>query len=104
MSQKAGSTIRIDDDIAEDVRVRLARERLPLSRLINAYLRTWLAGGVVAVTADPSGPYLPQNRGLHDKLESILNSGDEGTIRAVVPNIEIFFERLKPSPSKRRSG
>jgi hypothetical protein len=41
--------------------------------------------------------YLAANRELHDKLEQILNSGDRGTLDAVVPNIELFFSRLRPA-------
>lgn len=44
-----------------------------------------------------------ENEELHHKLEVILNSGDAGTIKAVVPNIEIFFDRLKPG-TKRKAG
>ena len=40
---------------------------------------------------------------MHDKLEDILVSGDEATIGAVVPNIELFHDRLKPKP-KHSSG
>jgi len=42
-------------------------------------------------------PYLAANREMHDKLEQILNSGDKGTLDAVVPNIELFFSRLRPA-------
>lgn len=49
-------------------------------------------------------PYRPENRSLHDKLEAILNSGDEGVIGAVVPNIEIFFDRMKPPTTRRKTG
>lgn len=53
----------------------------------------------------PSGSvYAPTNKEWHDKLEAILNSGDEMTINAVIPNIEVFFERLKPVRRKRASG
>lgn len=48
--------------------------------------------------------YSPENRELHEKLETVLNSGDQMTIRAVVPNIEIFFERLRPRNAKRANG
>ena len=69
-------------------------------------LGIWLAG-VAATQVQPVLPqsgFAPENAELHSKLETILNSGDEGTIRAVVPNIEIFYERLKPVPRKRRTG
>lgn len=53
---------------------------------------------------DSSEAYSSSNRSLHDKLEEILNSGDEMTIAAVVPNIEIFYARLKPATARRRTG
>lgn len=55
--------------------------------------------------AAPSA-YAPENKRLHDMLEEVLNSGDDPTIRAVVPNIEIFHERLKPRPiaGRRKAG
>lgn len=48
-------------------------------------------------------PYRGVNRELHDKLEAVLNSGDQKTLSAVVPNIELFFDRLKPS-ARRAAG
>jgi hypothetical protein len=57
--------------------------------------------------AQPSGeasfPYAAENRELHEKLEDILASGDEATITAVVSNIEVFRDRLRPR-RKRSSG
>jgi hypothetical protein len=47
----------------------------------------------------------PGNHDLHRKLEDILTSGDEETIEAVVPNINIFHNRLQPKakrPGKQR--
>lgn len=55
----------------------------------------------------PAAPsfYARENRELHDKLEAVLNSGDTGIINAVVPNIEIFYERLRPKrPTKTGAG
>jgi transcriptional regulator with XRE-family HTH domain len=49
-------------------------------------------------------PYFRTNRTLHDKLEAILNSGDQGVIGAVVPNIEIFFDRMRPPTTRRKLG
>lgn len=43
MSQKAGSTIRIADDIAEVLPVKLAERRVKLTPLINDFLRAWVA-------------------------------------------------------------
>ncbi len=48
--------------------------------------------------------FKPANLDLHDKLETILNSGDLPTINAVVPNIEIFFARLQPATARRVAG
>lgn len=60
--------------------------------------------GLEAKSQRETYPYSESNRILHDKLETVLNSGDDMTIRAVVPNIEIFFERLKPANARRKSG
>ncbi len=45
-----------------------------------------------------------ENRELHEKLEAILNSGDQGIIGAVVPNIEIFHDRMRPAQRKQRGA
>lgn len=56
MSQKAGSAIRIADDIAEVLPVKLAERRVKLTPLINAFLRAWVAdpGSTTALRA--TGP------------------------------------------------
>lgn len=46
-------------------------------------------------------PYTDRNRDLHDKLEKLLNSGDERTIKAMV---DFFFDRLKPTPKRKAGG
>lgn len=48
--------------------------------------------------------YEAANREWHDKLETVLNSGDEDTISAVSQNIKVFFDRLRPSKAARRVG
>ena len=42
MSQKAPTGFRLDDDIDEAVRVRIARERTTMTRVANRLLRAWL--------------------------------------------------------------
>lgn len=75
-----------------------------LEDAVAAYVAKPAEPGKPAIAAKPEAyPYKAENKTLHDRLEKILNSGDEATIRAVVPNIDIFFERLKPPPKKASS-
>jgi hypothetical protein len=77
---------------------------LNVEKAYDAALRTWLDEPPPPVPEPAAPPYEAANMPLHDKLERILNSGDAGTIRAVVPNIEIFHERLKPIRGGRRAN
>lgn len=49
-------------------------------------------------------PFLEANRRLHEDLETILNSGDAATIAALKLNIEVFRDRLKAAPGRRRAS
>lgn len=55
-------------------------------------------------SGEPDYPYAESNRVWHDKLETVLNSGDEETISAVTQNIKVFFDRLRPVRAARRAG
>jgi hypothetical protein len=84
----------------EDLKVRSARRKQSIQQMIEQGLDLLFAD-----TAPPGQPhYETQNLPLHDKLERILNSGDAKIIEAVVPNIEVFYERLRPGARKREGG
>ena len=85
------STYRLLDQ--EKLSIRIAGNAEPsYAEQIEAYIR--LAKSVDAV--EPEYSYVEANRLWHDKLEAILNSGDEATISAVTQNIMVFFDRLRP--------
>lgn len=72
--------------------------------LIEKAWKAFVSTGAPTQAQEPyTDGYAPANRAMHDKLESILNSGDEMTIAAVVPTLDIFFSRLKPSFTRRKS-
>lgn len=82
----------------------IAAERgIPMWQAVEGAFSAWINQAPVA-TQSPEVHYATPNRELHEKLETILNSGDEMTIAAVVPNIEIFYARLKPISARRKSG
>ncbi len=68
------------------------------AELIDKYIRRGKAVG------EPGYVYEGNNRLWHDKLETVLNSGDEETISAVTQNIKVFFDRLRPIRAARRAG
>lgn len=93
------STYRLLDQ--EKLAIRIAGGDEPsYAQQIETYIR--LAKSVDAV--EPEYSYVEANRPWHDKLEKILNSGDEATISAVTQNIEVFFDRLRPVRAARRVG
>ena len=78
-----------------------------LAGLVRAYLA---AGGdkiatvkpaddplLTAFTADEAAA-LARHRDMILKVARVLDSGDERTIKAIVPNIELFDERLRSAP------
>jgi hypothetical protein len=74
-----------------------------LEKAYDQGMRKWLDEKTATPETLPSR-YSHENGSLHDRLETILLSGDEPTIAAVVSNIEVFFDRLKPQRGGRRSG
>lgn len=84
----------------KEMKKRAAAMDIPLWKAFDAAARQWLD------KAEPSMPYpyAPANRDLHDKLEAVLNSGDEVAVQAIAPAVELFFARLKPASARRRSG
>ena len=68
-----------------------------LAGMVRAYLCGTADDEVPEVElAGPGAQYPAEHREWHQKLEDILSSGDEKTIDAVIPNIEVFHERLRP--------
>lgn len=83
----------------EKLRVRMSGMPEPsFAELIDKYIRRAKAMG------EPGYVYNEGNRVWHDKLETVLNSGDEETISAVTQNIKVFFDRLRPVRAARRAG
>lgn len=93
MAEKKKIGVTLDPELHAKVKSTAALRGTNVERAYAAALERWL-GEPAPVPVPP--PYREENLPLHDKLERILNSGDVGTIAAVVPNIEIFNERLKP--------
>lgn len=80
-----------------------AARGLLMWQAVDAAFRSWIEAKPIAPLSRAT-QYRPGNSVLHDKLELILNSGDEETIKAVIPNIELNFNRLKPPSRKRFTG
>ncbi len=91
---------RLSDDEFETVRARAGSSRGAMQK----FARAAILEAVATELSDIPYPYEDQNRSLHDKLETILNSGDEDTMLAVIPNIELFFKRLKPNRQGTRTA
>jgi hypothetical protein len=87
-------------DLEEELHARARRlaldRKVPVKALYAEALTALLEGNLPY-------PYAAENRDKHEKLEAVLNSGDEPTITAVVSNIEVFFDRLRPkTPARKR--
>lgn len=103
--------IKTGMEIRKNLHKRLklvATERgVPIWQLLDSAIEGFLSSLEGPAKVDPRAtayPY-PENRVLHEKLEAILTSEDEGVVNAVVPNIEVFYDRMKPNARrKRRSG
>lgn len=98
-TKKINFSFRVSPKRQEELKIASARRKQSVQEMLERGLDLLLTDSVgreIPLPSSPS-PYAPENHDLHDKLELILNSGDAGTIRAVVPNIEIFHERLKPN-------
>lgn len=108
MKEKDKKSINIDLDLWKE----LQRAKADTGKGLNILMAEAWKSYSSAVPAPDSPPlprkssYAPENQKLHDMLEEVLNSGDEPTIRAVVPNIEIFHARLQPRPmhGRRKAG
>jgi hypothetical protein len=92
--------VDIEEDLHEKARLVALKRKVPVKTLYSQGLLSVLGIGSV----QHQNPYAEANRILHDKLERILNSGDTETLEAVIPNIELFFKRLKPSTKRRAAG
>jgi len=91
--------IRVTDEVFAAIKQKSGNGQGALQRFVrDATLRALDPAG------EPPYPYRKENRELHEKLEKILNSGDAGVINAVIPNIEVFFERRRKGAEKPRSG
>lgn len=87
--------VDLDETLIKKLRLYVAEHDLGLKEVCGRALSAYMDG-------QQHFPYREGNRDLHEKLERVLNSGDEGIIGAIVPNVEIFFDRLKPA--HRRTG
>ena len=93
MKKKIGVTI--DPELHAKVKSTAPLRGVNVEKAYAQALRVWLDEPPPPIEQTPT-QYRPENAELHDKLERILNSGDVETINAVVPNIEVFYSRLKP--------
>jgi hypothetical protein len=89
-------------DSLEKEKMKLPSSRRPdYADMLEPAVTRWLNRENAADRGtDLASPYEAANVPLHEKLEEVLNSGDEGVIAAVVPNIEIFHDRLRPKRSR----
>lgn len=96
MAEKTFS-IDLEEGLHERARKLALERKVPVKSLYADAIQFVLDGKIAY-------PYETDNRPLHDKLERVLNSGDEEILEAVVPNIEVFFKRLKPRRLVRKRG
>lgn len=100
MDEFVRSTVRLDSDFQERVRIAIAKKRLrSFQAAVEQALELWLQAP--KATTSPAAAVEPTE--WHRKLTEILGSGDEATINAVTQNIDVFHDRLRPS-RKRKAG
>ena len=98
------------------LRSALSARGLSVTEVLQAFVQRILKHGLEYGVNSPIDPapqamelrYSDGNREWHEKLEEILTSGDDAIIKAVLPNIEVFHERLiaprKRPPGRRRAA
>jgi hypothetical protein len=112
MAEVPTISVRVSEDEKLQIEKKLVAERTKAQRLLYGWLMEWLAGNKKTAAASTSAQsstnhesiYRTENRELHEKLEAILNSGDQRILDAVVPNIEVFYDRMRPAQRKRRGA
>jgi hypothetical protein len=105
MTEERRINVRVSPEMFKQLNQKRVAQDTTWQDLGLRFLSAWLREDLQPSAAPaPPYPYAAANRKLHDKLEAILNSGDANIIAAVVPNIEVFFERMKPPTARRKSG
>ena len=94
---KVQISFRVPEDFKVEWEVKLARTKQDQQSALISMMREYIAADMLPSPPPPAPSWSPESEPLHQKLESILTSGDEKTIDAVVSNIEVFFERLRPA-------
>lgn len=107
--KKIASTVRLDPEFQEKVRVAIAKRRLRSFQVaVIEALELWLehqglppspppAAASAAAAPAPATEW-------HQKLTEILASGDEAAIAAVKAQLDLIHARLRPSGRKRKAG
>jgi len=106
LEEKIVSTVRLDPDFQERIRVAIAKRRIRSFQIaaIQA-LELWLAQGPGAVRPPaPAPPAGGPETEWHRKLSEILASGDEAAIEAVKAQLTLIHARLRPPGRKRKVG
>jgi hypothetical protein len=105
-------TTLAEKSILDAAHIRLIKERKTLQQLMRDFLVSYATGDSEQTAQQPSSletrgakdVYREENHELHEKLEAILNSGDAEIIGAVVPNLEVFFSRMRRPAARRKTG
>ena len=104
MTEERRINVRVSPELFKQLNQKRVAEDTTWQDLGLRFLSAWL------LEDEPTAPaaaysYASANRGLHDKLEAILNSGDAKILGAVVPNIENFsrlHEKARRAPQNWR--
>lgn len=107
--KKVASTVRLDPDFQEKVRVAIAKRRLRSFQVaVIEALELWLQQQGLSQLPPPPAPSAPAAPApateWHRKLTEILASGDEAAVAAVKAQLDLIHSRLRPSGRKRKAG
>lgn len=105
--KKVASTVRLDPDFQEKVRVAIAKRRLRSFQVaVIEALELWLQQQGLSQLPPPPAPSAPAAPATewHRKLTEILASGDEAAVTAVKAQLDLIHSRLRPSGRKRKAG
>ena len=105
MDEIIRSTVRLDPDFQEQVRIAIAKRRIrSFQAAVEQALRLWLAQDPGAVRPPAPAPSAggPETE-WHRKLSEILASGDEAAIEAVKAQLTLIHTRLRPPGRKRKA-
>jgi len=99
------STVRLDPDFQEQVRIAIAKRRIrSFQAAVEQALRLWLAQDPGAVRPPaPAPPAGGPETEWHRKLSEILASGDKAAIEAVKAQLTLIHARLRPPGRKRKA-